>query len=57
MKYKGEYKNGKKNGYGILEFSDGKKYKGYWENGKKTGVGEIYFPDKNIWKNVMWKKG
>ena len=30
--YKGEWKNRRKDGYGVMECSDGTNYKGYWKN-------------------------
>jgi hypothetical protein len=29
-KYKGEYKNDKKDGYGTFEWPDGRRYEGFW---------------------------
>ena len=34
-RYEGQYKDDKKDGYGIFEWGEGKKYKGQWKNGKK----------------------
>ncbi len=36
-KYEGEFKNDKKNGYGIYFYDDGDKYEGVFENDKKKG--------------------
>lgn len=33
-KYKGQYQNNVKHGYGIFEWPNGKKYEGHWLNGK-----------------------
>jgi len=33
-KYIGDYKEDKKEGYGVFSYSDGKTYKGAWHNGK-----------------------
>lgn len=38
--YDGEYKNDKKDGYGIL-ITPKFEYRGYWKNGKMDGEGEI----------------
>ena len=40
-KYKGEIKNGKPEGFGIILHPDGVKYVGMWKNGKSHGYGEI----------------
>jgi len=39
--YKGGWKNGKRNGYGIGATTFGDKYKGEWKNGKRHGVGSL----------------
>ena len=33
--YIGEYKDGKKEGFGIVKFADGKEFQGSWVNGKQ----------------------
>ena len=43
--YDGEWRNGKENGNGKAEFSDGDKYEGQWKDGEIKGQG-IY-----IWKD------
>ena len=35
----GEWKDGKKHGQGILNWSNGNKYEGEWKSGKKHGQG------------------
>ena len=46
-----------KDGYGLFEWSDGKKYKGYWKNGKQDGEGEFYNPQTNVWRKCLVKNG
>ena len=41
--YEGEWKQGKRHGYGIFNFKNGSKYKGYWKNGKISGKGTMIF--------------
>jgi hypothetical protein len=41
--YKGEIKDGKRNGYGEFIYSDGNVYVGEWKNGRKNGHGRITF--------------
>ena len=42
--YKGDVKNRKPNGLGIMTFPDGRKYVGEWKNGEKHGHGTFTFP-------------
>ena len=42
-KYKGEFKDGKRHGKGVLKGFDGARYEGNWVNGKKNGYGvQVY---------------
>ena len=41
-KYVGEYKDGKRHGYGTYCFSSGAKYIGHWKNGLQDGFGVYY---------------
>ncbi|XP_008106808.2 junctophilin-1 [Anolis carolinensis] len=43
--YMGEWKNDKRNGFGISERSNGMKYEGEWLNNKRHGYGCTMFPD------------
>jgi hypothetical protein len=45
-KNKGEYKNGKKNGFGIYLWPDGRKYEGYWKDGYQDGSGIFTYNDE-----------
>lgn len=40
--YLGKWKNGKKDGYGILKKFDQLEYKGFWKQGKMSGKGELF---------------
>ena len=42
-KYIGEKKNNKKEGLGILYYSNGTRYEGEWKNDKKEGYGIFYY--------------
>jgi hypothetical protein len=33
-KFEGEFENDKKNGFGVMEWNDGKRYVGYWHDNK-----------------------
>ena len=35
--FEGEYKNGKRNGFGIYTFKSGHTIEGMWENGRNVG--------------------
>ncbi len=39
--YQGEFKNGKKNGEGIMKFPKGQVYKGGWNDGVAFGKGSF----------------
>ena len=49
IKYEGEWKNNRSDGYGIYYFSNGDKYEGEWKNGINDGYGIFYFYPIN-WK-------
>jgi len=52
--YDGEWKNGKKNGYGVYVSEDGQIYEGYWVDNRKEGQGKEVDPDGNIYEGE-WK--
>lgn len=39
-KFNGQFSNGSRNGFGITNFTDGRKYEGNWVDGKYDGQGE-----------------
>lgn len=41
-KFKGEWKNDKKNGFGIQIYQNGDKYEGEWRNNKRHGKGTLW---------------
>ncbi|KAJ8012052.1 hypothetical protein DPEC_G00064680 [Dallia pectoralis] len=43
--YMGEWKNDKRNGFGVSERTNGMKYEGEWTNNKRHGYGCTIFPD------------
>uniref|UniRef100_A0A3Q2ZYM4 Junctophilin n=1 Tax=Kryptolebias marmoratus TaxID=37003 RepID=A0A3Q2ZYM4_KRYMA len=43
--YMGEWKNDKRNGFGVSERSNGMKYEGEWLNNKRHGYGCTVFPE------------
>ncbi|XP_055738160.1 junctophilin-1-like isoform X2 [Salvelinus fontinalis] len=45
--YMGEWKNDKRNGFGVSERSTGMKYEGEWLNNKRHGYGCTTFPEGN----------
>jgi len=46
--YQGEYKNGKKHGYGTYYWTDSSKYKGQWEDNCLNGYVNKFFTKKNM---------
>lgn len=53
--YKGEWKNDKRHGLGIIEDTDGFSYIGEWNENMRHGLGVAFFPDgtklEGEWKN------
>jgi len=49
--YKGQFLNGMKDGFGIMEFSNNEKYEGYWKQDNFMGdKGEYSFANGNRYK-------
>ena len=46
----------KKQGYGLYQWTDGRKYKGWWNKGKQHGFG-IYTGSKKDEKFGLWEYG
>eukprot|EP01083_Nonionella_stella_P162053 531604_1 len=61
LSYKGEFKNTKKNGQGILYFPTAKTvkiYEGGWKDGERHGQGTCYFGESQRVQNVgTWRMG
>ncbi|CAL8343405.1 unnamed protein product [Merluccius merluccius] len=59
--YTGEWKNDKRNGFGVSERSNGMKYEGEWLNNKRHGYGCTLFPDgtkeEGKYKNNVLARG
>ncbi|XP_062337495.1 junctophilin-1b isoform X2 [Osmerus eperlanus] len=59
--YMGEWKNDKRNGFGVSERSNGMKYEGEWMNNKRHGYGCTIFPDgtkeEGKYKNNVLARG
>nr|XP_061795308.1 junctophilin-1-like isoform X2 [Nerophis lumbriciformis] len=59
--YMGEWKNDKRNGFGVSERSNGMKYEGEWLNNKRNGYGCTVFPngtkEEGKYKNNVLAKG
>ncbi len=45
FEYKGELKDGKKNGKGTIYWSNGYRYEGEWKDGNRNGKGTYYWPN------------
>ena len=46
--YRGEFKNGVKDGKGTMYYKNGYVYEGDWKNGKRDGIGKYYKKMKNL---------
>ena len=51
--YDGEYKNGIKEGIGVLYYQSGEKYEGKFFNGVREGKGIFYWKDGNKWEGYF----
>ncbi|HPD83477.1 MAG TPA: hypothetical protein PLK85_06650 [Alphaproteobacteria bacterium] len=54
--YKGDFVDGKRDGYGVMEWPDGEKYEGYWKNEELNGLGTYTWPGGTYYKGY-WKNG
>lgn len=59
LRYKGDFANGRYNGYGIYYYNDGRRYEGQFRNGTQHGEGMFYYKngktEKGIWENGEFK--
>ena len=65
-KYKGQVKDGKPNGVGVLINIDGSKYVGEWKNGERNGFGKFTdymertfegeYKDNGVWNGITYDK-
>jgi hypothetical protein len=53
--YEGPYVNGKKQGEGIMHYSDGSKYVGNFYNDDRHGLGKIVKSDGSIVCDGLWE--
>eukprot|EP00996_Jenningsia_fusiforme_P003161 NODE_3967_length_887_cov_138.256563_g3655_i0.p1 GENE.NODE_3967_length_887_cov_138.256563_g3655_i0~~NODE_3967_length_887_cov_138.256563_g3655_i0.p1 ORF type:complete len:284 (-),score=43.56 NODE_3967_length_887_cov_138.256563_g3655_i0:35-820(-) len=54
-RYRGNWLNGKKHGYGVAEFVSGNRYDGHWDSDFKHGKGTIFFVDGTTYKGDWCK--
>ncbi|XP_055341466.1 MORN repeat-containing protein 3-like [Paramacrobiotus metropolitanus] len=52
--YIGEFKNGLKEGWGTLRWSNSEYYEGFWVRGKREGRGRHFAPDGSIYEG-QWR--
>lgn len=58
LQYRGEWKNGEPNGYGVSYYQNGiAKYEGEWTKGKYNGTGKLYYQNGQLAYNGKFKKG
>lgn len=55
VSYEGNWKNGAREGHGIMIWKDGDKYDGNYENGVRSGQGTYYFANGNRYEG-NWVK-
>lgn len=56
MVYRGGYKDGLREGYGVLSYPDGKQFEGYWEKGREDGFGTERLDGIEV-RQGIWRKG
>ena len=52
-RYIGEWKDGKREGFGIMFYFNGEEFIGFWKNNKKNGFGIFYFIDRSYIKCIF----
>ena len=52
-KYKGGFKNGKRQGFGLFELNDGGEYSGEWKDDKINGQGKYQFSNGNVYEGMF----
>jgi hypothetical protein len=57
VRYDGQYKADKKDGYGLYYWTDGRKYEGWWAKGKQHGLGVYTDLSKKSAKFGLWEAG
>ena len=55
LKILGEYKNDKKEGFGVYKWADGRRYEGMWKDGKQHGKGKFIMANGTLEGN--WNQG
>ena len=53
FKYKGEFKKGKREGYGECYYKNGEYYQGEWINDKRHGKGRLYYKNEKYEGNFI----
>ena len=54
--YNGAWKEGRKEGIGIMVYANKAKYHGNWKDGKQDGTGTLYYPNGDIYTG-SWHAG
>jgi hypothetical protein len=55
-RYEGEFRNGKLNGFGTLNYTQGDRYVGHWREDQRDGFGSYTHPSGNKYTG-QWKDG
>ena len=56
IKYEGEFRNGKMDGFGEMWFHDGKRYKGQFRDDMPEGKGRMFGRNGEV-QNGVWSQG
>ena len=54
--YKGQFKDDKREGYGVLSWKDGRVYEGEWKQNLQHGQGRMK-DTQGQWKSGRWEDG
>lgn len=52
-RFEGEWRDGKKNGQGVMYFNNGDSYEGEWKDGHKNGRGIYRFSNGDIYEGYL----
>jgi hypothetical protein len=55
--YEGEYRDDRKEGFGVFTWPDGRRYEGDWVDGKQEGEGWYIDEKKGVKRKAQWKAG
>ncbi|MEL6616784.1 MAG: hypothetical protein AAFQ43_13660, partial [Bacteroidota bacterium] len=52
--YRGQWRQGIRNGHGVMNWTSGHHYEGNWVDGKRAGQGQQYYPEEGFVFTGTW---